>query len=239
MSNNNPNFTEQQRNAALKIMDNLMSHPITKIFHDPVDPEKAPPQYFEKIKSPQNLKDITSRLKSGKIATAAEWLNDVELCWSNAESFNGTINKFFTMAATESRKIFNRLRRGTEFVPIKMWCNDVYNLQKSELKYARHAPRKVNAFAASLDSYRQLKSDDLVPLSNAELKNFIQATSLISSEETSRGLVRILSEMQPDIKKSNSTELWIDVTKLELSTVRALRDYLKAELEKQGDRYPE
>ena len=39
---------------ALEVTKKLMEHPVTRIFHNPVDPEKFP-DYFEKITDPQDL----------------------------------------------------------------------------------------------------------------------------------------------------------------------------------------
>ena len=73
---------------------------------------------------------------------------------------------------------------------------------------------------------------------NAELKAFIQATNMIPPDELYRCLAKTLCELEPEFKKSNTAELWVDLTKLDMNTVRTLRDYLKAELEKHGYHYP-
>ena len=225
-------MNEQQKKSAIGIMNQLIEHPISKNFLNLSDSQK--------YQSERNLSDILSKLKEGKIENTENWLKEVELCLDDAETYfkqqpeETKTSKFSIIAASECRKIFQKLIKESPFLSTKDWCNEIAKLHERQLDYSRKPPRKIIPNVVELESYKQLK--DLVPLTNAELKNFINATNMIQSEETSLGLVKILNEMQPGMKKNNSKELWIDITKLELNTVRALRDYLKQEL---GKNYPE
>jgi hypothetical protein len=62
---------ERYRTSAIRVMDELMSHPITKIFHDPIDPANAPQGYFTRIRNPRDLQDIRHLLTSSKYASVS------------------------------------------------------------------------------------------------------------------------------------------------------------------------
>ena len=61
----------------------LFRQPAIKAFTDKEDRD----YYKQQIKEPRDLGNITKKLKSTKYS-AKEFYEDVELCWSNAQSFN-------------------------------------------------------------------------------------------------------------------------------------------------------
>lgn len=226
-------MNDLERHSAIQIMTKLIQHPITAIFHRSFDTTNGP-KGCTAIQSPYSLLNIQKRLVDSQFSSMSDWKNEIESCWNNALKYKDQ-NKNIFAAAEECQKIFNKLTKSTHDKSLKSWCDNIYELETLKLELDRHAPKRVHQLACHLDAYNQLKDEKLTPLSNGELKAFIQAGNCNKSEDINRGLVKILNELQPDIEKqNNSTELWVDVTKLEFSTINALRDYLKKELPKQG-----
>jgi len=98
-------------------------------------------------------------------------------------------------------------------------------------------PGKVKQFTPSLGTARTMKQ--ATPFSNdRELQNFIIAGSMITSDDDHREMIRILSTQSPELDNGNS-ELFIDVAKLNVPTIQALKEFMRSALERQGKKYPE
>jgi hypothetical protein len=233
-------FHSLQRQA-LQAMDELMNHPITQPFHKPLDPPTAPPGYFERIERPQVLLDIRARLAAAKFPTLQAWLDDVELVWQNAESFHGRGSPF-TNAAQQCRRVFAKLKRGLGRPTVKSWCAEITRLRQKELKLTTRSPPRILAIASSQSEFRAIQRKDAVhALSEREIQHFLDATELITSEAHLRDMFKIMKETQPklNLTENATTVAWVDISKLNVATIMALKDYMKGVLEKQGLQYPE
>jgi hypothetical protein len=51
-------------------------------------------------------------------------------------------------------------------------------------------------------------------------------------------MIRIVTAAYPELE-AGGAEIRVDVTKLNLATIQALTEFMKAALEKQGKKYPE
>ncbi|KAK8860432.1 hypothetical protein M9Y10_012097 [Tritrichomonas musculus] len=228
-------LNEIERQNAIRIMEKLMNHPITKPFHDFKNTDHSE---VSSIPLSPSLSIIKTRLQNGDISNTTEWINQVQSCWSTETFIQDKHKDFSPIVANECKKIFEKYMR--EFKPnsIENWCANVQHLHSHQLQFARKPPRKILYIVNQLDTFRKIDNEKIVPVSNAELKAFIQATNMIPPDELYRCLAKTLCELEPEFKKSNTAELWVDLTKLDMNTVRTLRDYLKAELEKHGYHYP-
>lgn len=229
-------MNEEEKQQALEIMEKLMDHPITKPFYD-IKPAENSENGSSSNKPSLNI--IKNSLLNGTLSQT-EWINQVKSCLSNDSNFNEKDIKYHPIILKECQKIFDKLLKRLNPNSLENWCQNVYYFHSEQIKTASHPPRKIFSIANQLDSFKKIDYERLIPISNAEIKAFQQALSMIQSEDISHGLVNIVNELQPEIKSSNTNELEFDANlyKLDLNTFRALRDYLKTELEKQGDRYP-
>ena len=85
-----PSSHEYEMQQCLRITNELLSHPAGAPFSFPIDPiNDGAPDYYLKIKSPQDLGTIQKRLENNEYKSFAQWKNDVSLVWSNAISYNG------------------------------------------------------------------------------------------------------------------------------------------------------
>jgi hypothetical protein len=98
-------------------------------------------------------------------------------------------------------------------------------------------PARVKQYGSSLGAAHTIKQS-MPPLSEREMQNFVTAAEMLNTEEDHTEMLRIIDEMHPEVDPGSS-EVYLDVTKINLPTVYALRDYMKTTLEKRGLKYPE
>jgi hypothetical protein len=225
---------------ALQVMDELMAHPITTIFHNPIDPANAPDGYFTRIRNPRDLKDIRQLLSNSKFASVSEWAEDVELVWRNCEDFYGT-RSFMGIAAQASRKLFQKIRSQIEEKTMKPWCAEISRLRNREAELVAKCPGKVHGAASGVPNFRQFQEILAIQyFPERELSSFVAATKKITSDMNLRQMVRIVKEMQPKLDVGNDPRVpvWFDVTHLTVPTFLALQEYVKALFEELGMEFP-
>lgn len=230
------NFNEQMKNEAVEVMNRIMAHPISSPFILPITQKDAPEHYFEKIKKPIDLSTIKTKLLEGKYQTVQQWFDDMELVWSNAETFHGKEHSFGKVAA-ENRRLFSKERKKLFGQSIDQWCGTVYELRSEITDLMNQPPSDVKKFADTLGAARSMKPNQQV-MSEREKQCFIKATEMMTTEDEQKKIIEIISKMQPELDNGNS-ELFIDVAKLNRNTTNAIRDYMKTALENDGKKYPD
>jgi hypothetical protein len=232
---------ERIRDRALHVMDELMHHPITTLFHTPIDPERAPAGYFTRIRNPRDLTDICNLLKTSKFTSLSEWSDDVELVWRNCEDFYG-VHSLMGVAAQYSRKLFQKLRQQTEEKNVKQWCTELNRLRARESRLVSQCPGRVHGIASQLKDFQPFQqSEPIQCFSDKDIQNFMEASKMITAEPNLRHMITIIKEIQPrlDVDERTSGALWLDVTLLNGRTFLALQEYMRSVLEEQGLKYPE
>lgn len=222
---------------ALDVTRKLMEHPITRAFHDPVDPEKYP-DYFDKITSPQDLCDIAMRLRKGKYNTLQEWEKDIETVWANAEKYYGS-GSHITAAAQEGRKLFAKVKRELDTIFIKGWCSEVARLRAKEAQLTSSPPLVIRRAAETVAEFTSFQEGDgnMKALSPKEIDYFMKASEMISDPEVLKEMVKIIAEAQPQLN-CKGDEVWIDATKLNFGTIRLLEEHMKKYMQSVGMKYP-
>lgn len=90
------------------ILRTLMTHPAGWVFNKPVDPVALDiPDYFSIVTQPMDLGTIKTKLGDNMYFSAAEFVADVRLTFSNAMLYNPPINKVHGMAK-ELDNLFTR-----------------------------------------------------------------------------------------------------------------------------------
>lgn len=229
-------FSERTRKAALEVMDRVMAHPISNLFKEPIAKGEEPERYYDVVKNPQYLNPIRQKLENGQYKQIKDWMDDVELVWSNVELFYGGKSSW-GFAAAENRRLFAKEKSLFEQTMIGSWCREVYGLRTLVTELMTQPPEKVRQFADKLGAVRTMKHSQPL-LSEKELQSFMQAAEMLTSDEDHREIIRIVTEMQPELENGRQ-EIFVDVTKLKPSTVQAVTEYMKSALEKQGLKYPE
>jgi hypothetical protein len=225
-------LNELLRRRAIDVMDRIMSHPSTIPFHSmsPGDADSA-----------MDLSSIRSRLQSNKYTRLLQWLNDVEQCWTNTErriAQNPTDESPLELVlASANRQLFETEKRAIDILSAQNWGTEVVRLRGRITDLMFDPPPKIKHFAANFINGKMVKPAT-PPVSEHELHLFVQATEMLDTEEEGNEMLRIIDELQPDLQGAGQ-ELYFDVSKLSARTLNALRTYVKAVLEKKGQKYPE
>ncbi|KAK8878313.1 hypothetical protein M9Y10_005078 [Tritrichomonas musculus] len=231
-------MNELLRKRAIDVVDRLMSHPSTQPFlsfrtdddnqNYSIDPEKS-------------LNSIKQRLVDNKYTKLQMWLNDVEQCWVAVEKKNAEHPNEFSQSelilAAENRRLFEKEKRAIDILTTHNWGNELVRLRGKIFELMIDPPPKIKTFASPFINSNIVKANQ-PSISEHELRCFVDASLLLKSDEDNNEIYRIISEFQPDLLKK-SADLWFDVSKLNLQTFNALKNFIKSALEKEGQTYPE
>lgn len=229
-------MNEEIRKAAIEVMNQMIAHPIANDFIEPIQPGDDMQDYFEIIKNPRDLTSIKNNLIENKYNCVQAWIDDVELVWANAEQYYPPDSHQIVIAA-ECRRLFAKHKHSVDALSMGTWCGEVYRLRTRFYDLMGQPPARVKQYASSLGAAHTMKQN-MPKFTERECQNFIAASERLSGEEDQREMIRIIDEMQPDIDPG-SAEIHLDLTKLNLQTLYALRDYMRTTLEKRGSKYPE
>lgn len=221
---------EAVRSAAIHVMDEMLTHPICNDFREPFQPSEGEQDYFTRIKDPQDLTTIKNRLINNEYPTVESWLKDVDTIWSNAEAYHGK-DSTESLAACECRHIFGKYRSKVTALSLEGWKSEVYRLRSRVYNLMGQLPASVRKFVSGT-------KQDMPSLTDREIHALVQASQMMTSDEEQAGMLRIIDEMMPEMD-TGAADLAIDVTKMSLTAVYALREYIKSALEKKGAKYPE
>ena len=228
-------MNELLRKRAIAIMNRLMGHPSASPFI-------SMPDSMNDNGMVMDLSSIKDRLQEHKYPKLQSWLTDVEQCWINAETKNAeNPNDKKTsqelVLAEQNRRLFEKEKRTIDILSANNWGNEVIRLKGRITDIMSTPPPKIKQFASPLLNNKVAKPA-ATPLSEQELKCFVEASGKMDTEEENAEIIRIIKEMQPDLL-DESSDNWLDVSKLNPATLNALRCYVKSELEKKGEKYPE
>jgi hypothetical protein len=230
-------MNEEQRLAAIEALDALSEHPMAINFTEPFQPAgEDESDYFEKITNPQDISSIKTRLREDQYQTIQSWLKDVDLIWSNAELFYGP-DALMSTVADGCRSTFRKYRRRVDVLSMSTWCREVDRLKNRLTNLLGLPPPRVKQQSTSSTTTHGPRASP-APFSERELQSFVQASEMMTREEDQMEILKIIRENQAEID-SGEAELVLDVTRLNLQTMHALRDFMKPALEKRQLRYPE
>lgn len=221
---------------AIKIMADVMLHPLTKTFQHPVLPDpETEKDYFEIIKNPQDLATISIRLKNGEYKALQNWLNDVETVWFNSETYNKS--EIMNAVTNECRRIFSKICEIHGLFTVKEWSVVIYRQRQRIYTVMGNAPTKIKQHAGSFLP-KTFSKQKQVQMTEEELSRFAKAAEMLTSDNDHIEMIRIINELEdnPDLGK---TEVYLDLTTLSLGTISALKEYILGALEKKGLKYPE
>ena len=243
-------MNELLRKRAIDVVDRLMSHPSTKPFLSFSLPNDTENQDSPSEESSESLNSIRQRLVDNKYTKLQAWLSDVEQCWAAIEKKNTEHptedSQRELILAAENRRLFEKEKRAIDILTAHNWGNELVRLRGKIFELMIDPPPKIKTFATPFINSKIVKANQ-PSISDHDLKCFADASDLLTSDEDNNEMYRIVSEFQPDLilydsetlNNNNSTDLWFDVSKLNLQTFNALKNYVKSALEKAGLEYPE
>ncbi|KAH0786732.1 Bromodomain containing protein [Histomonas meleagridis] len=204
-----------------------MKHPMTQIFKERL-------QLDDPYINLPILPDVISKLKKNQYKTVREWTDDIEAVWENAEYYEQ--QQYTVTIASECRHLFSKFRREIDVLSLPTWRSEVYRLRSRVYDLMGQPPAKVKQYASSLGAAHTMRQNMPV-LTDKEIQLFIAASEMMTLDDQTE-MLKIIDEMQPEIDPG-TTEISLDVTKINLPTIYALREYMKTALEKRGEKYPE
>ena len=124
-------FTKYQIDKCMQIIDKVVQLPVSQPFIKKVDPLKdGIRDYLDIIKMPMSFDVIKSKLSSYSYKEMNEFIQDVELIWENAKTYNGEDSEVYLMAR-EASLYFNKHIKNLPNSVEEEW---IQKLQKISLK---------------------------------------------------------------------------------------------------------
>jgi hypothetical protein len=221
---------EEKRNACIEIMNVLLSHRISQMFSEPVDPiADECPDYFDVIKFPMDLSTIQRKLADNVYTSVGQWKNDVDLVWSNAILYNGS-DSYVAIICRDLEKIFENSFQSVFDDALSDWYGQLRSLVDefgSELKLMSVTmPLRRRRSSSVLEFPNAPLTPVEPPWSWEETARLGEAIRGITEKARVRRLMGILRQMDPQLVAGRKT-LDVDLLQLGPATLAAL----KAEIE--------
>jgi hypothetical protein len=205
----------------------LLSHRISEMFTEPVDPDVDEcPDYFSIVKSPMDLSTVQRKLAENTYETVEQWKQDVELIWSNALLYNGA-DSHLGLLARELQAIFETHTQSLHSPPSEDWyrmlsvlCDEF----SADVKEMCQTSPSIKRGSPSLTSVMPLSSgredaewswDDIARLGNEIRK--------IKQKQHIKRLLECLRSMEPQLV-GNKKKLDVNLCDLSPSTLFALKE---------------
>ena len=228
---------EEQKNQCLKILDELVSHPISTVFQEPVDPVlDEVPDYLDVIQHPSDLSTVRNRLLRNKYATLADFKREVNLIWENAATYNGK-NSLPWYIADHLSKIFSRRFALLEEPPVEQWVNEYLKARSVMCKLFHNAPKGLATYQIPADPV--LQEEQRVPtvheVSEDDLKFFQDNAEMFKDQAVFDKLVQILKANEPEMNVGDKESFKIDLSKLAVRTINLMKDLIMNEKEQEDN----
>ncbi|OHT07734.1 Bromodomain containing protein [Tritrichomonas foetus] len=225
-------LSQEQKEQCLKILDELISHPISTVFLEPVDPVlDEVPDYFNIISQPSDLSTVRERLLGDKYATLQEFKHDVNLIWDNAVTYNGR-SSLPAYIADQLSKIFSRRFSILEDPQIEQWINDYLKARSIICKLFHTAPKGLAPFHIGLDLVSPENEMPAIStrISNEDLQFFQQNADVFKNQQNYSKLVQILTENEPSVDTSDPN-FTLNLANVSARTLRLIRTLISNAIE--------
>ena len=188
-------ISDDQLKLCLYITAELRKSPAASVFNEPVDPKKQSiPDYYKKIRNPQDLGTIYGRLQRKEYKSVGQWEKDINLIWMNAETYNGK-DSYIAFMANHMKKKLERLKKPLDRRNISGWTKNIYQLrEKFDSMLASCppslqliAPRDLNSASAIFhSSFTYQNISDLMKVSEMikTQNNIDQVSEIIQKNNT-------------------------------------------------------
>jgi hypothetical protein len=137
-------LTKFQHAKCLEITEKLINWPICSPFVEMVDPVRdGAPDYFAYIKEPMALTEVKRKLGANEYDSVQSWERDVNLIWSNAQTYNGEDTLFMHMAMEASLWFGGRTKRFPA-TQEEDWTGKIQRTAKKLLDVLVHPPAELD-----------------------------------------------------------------------------------------------
>ena len=212
-----------------KVTDKMYSSPCCKIFIDPVDPvEDEMPDYYDKIKNPQDIKAISERLDNGYYKTYEQWNHDFSLVFKNAMAYFEEKSTEYLLASSMLKK-FNKL------------CDSMCVTQDAWAHSIVHLYSKINQLLIDSPSlvYHELQFKDLSKkVEKNELRRLSTALSNLPGKEASLELIQLLALFNIKVDFSRQVNTF-KLSQMNADAIQALMIFAKDKYRENHMKFPD
>ncbi|OHT02206.1 hypothetical protein TRFO_30774 [Tritrichomonas foetus] len=196
-------YQKDSMNICKEITKELMEHPSSSPFRDPVDEKEVGAEdYYKIIKRPQCLTKILKRLEKNKYTTVEDWKSDINQIFVNCETYNGKESPFSPFIS-EMKFVLKLLLK--KFPPSGMLpaAKKIYpKIWALNTKCDAPPPELRNMFP---DGIVYTEADMKLPFSEKDISNLVDGVSQLTSESDNLQLHQVLDHFNIPIPKSGLT----------------------------------
>lgn len=220
-------FKKEYKDICLKIIDEIMRHPISEVFHQPVDPvADEVPDYLEIVRTPSDLSTVRKRLTTDQYQGLDEFKRDVNLIWDNAILYNGR-QSLPAYIADELSRIFRRQMYTLEELTPEQWTADYLKARATMAKLFRTPPASIaSAVQAQGDSNCSPPPQPSWKVSPADLQFLQEHEHIFREPALQEQLIKFIQENEPEIPFSHE-RFSLELTKVSPRTLNLLKNWIK------------
>ena len=181
-----------------QILNKLMKHPKADPFNAPVDPiAQGVPNYLEVIKDPMDFGTISKTLKARHYTSVEEFIEEVELVFSNCFKFNGE-EADLSEWARELQTLFRHMCTGLE-------DEDEFQLEepKKEVKKVKKEKPKKEEKPKKKEEKKKPKKKEKKPskAANAPIIPLVPVPGVAPVEGTGMAMERVVVDLMTQVEQ--------------------------------------
>ena len=229
-------LSPEQLHLCKEITAALMRSPGAEMFNEPVDPKKQnAPNYFKKIRNPQDLGSIMQRVEASQYESVTQWEQDINTVWSNAVTYNGE-GSYVGNLAQHMSKHFQKLKKPLDYFNIVGWTKHIYNLRQEFEKLISQAPPSLGPITTHLTKQPSILVE---PMSSHDISQLIQASQMIREPNDIEAIAQIIKKNEPKQQNMDQEILVFDANNLSPLTLHEMRNYYKKQCIERNLTYPQ
>ena len=229
-------LSPEQLRLCKEITAALMRSPGAAMFNEPVDPKKQnAPNYFKKIRNPQDLGSIMHRVEASEYESVTQWEQDINTVWSNAVTYNGE-GSFVGNLAQHMAKHFQKLKKPLDYFNIVGWTKHIYSLRQDFEKLLAQAPPSLGPITSHLNKQPSILIE---PMTSHEISQIIQVSQLINEPSDIEAISQIIKKNEVKPPNMDQDVLVFDVNNLLPVTLHEIRNYYKKQCNERNIPYPQ
>jgi hypothetical protein len=228
-------LSKEQQRLCIEITAALKSFPGAEMFNEPVDPKKQnAPNYFKKIRNPQDLGTIMLRIEASEYESVTQWEQDINTVWSNAVTYNGE-GSYVGNLAQHMSKHFKKLKKPLDFFNVNSWTKHIYNLRQEFDRLLSQAPPSLGPITAKLGKQPSILVEPMTP---KEISQLIEASQIINQPQDVEAIGQIIKKNEPKANIEQEIAVF-DVNNLSPITLHEMRNYYKKQCIERNIPYPQ
>ena len=216
------------------VVDQLIKHRFGGPFRIPVDPIRlGVPDYFKVIQRPMDLGTIRQKLINNQYTEPSDFIEEVNLVFDNACTFNSPASEVFIMAETLKRSFGDKIKTLTQRITPGQTDTGGFRGIKESVDTMREEIRTIigkktqDVAAPSRQVSSQQK--DAMPLTKDEKRQLSSAVSTLPAEHIAVIVKMIKDKLPLDTKEK---EFVIDIDSLDIPTLRAMMRFVEQSTQK-------